>query len=250
MLKVKHLNKSFGGLKAVDNCSFNVKKNCITGLIGPNGAGKTTIFNLITGYLKPDSGTVHFKDEEITNIRPHKRARKGISRSFQSIRLFPTLSVLDNLMIAFKEDMQKLSHSFVPRKANQQKLKEKSLKILKRLNLEDKINLNAQDLSFGQKKLLEIGRCMATESKIILLDEPAAGINPTMLKAVEKLLKELHEEGKTLFIIEHNMPFIMKMAEEIIVLDYGKELAVGTPKEIQNNKRVVEAYLGKRKSNK
>jgi len=161
ILEVKNLHKEFGGLKAVNHCSFEVKENSITGLIGPNGAGKTTLFNLISGFVKPTAGHIYLKNKNITKFRPHKRAIKGLGRSFQAIRVFPEMKVIDNVLIAFKEHKQHLSHSFISTKKHRTKLHEKAVEILKRVTLHEKMHLDSNELSFGQQKLLEIAQCIA-----------------------------------------------------------------------------------------
>lgn len=248
ILELKNLGKSFGGLKAVENCSYHVEKNSITGLIGPNGAGKTTTFDLITGLLETENGAVYFKGENITGSPPHKRALAGISRTFQAVRLFPELTVLDNLLVVLEKPFQKLRHAFIKPKKELRKIHDRALEYLKEVNLEGSAHSYARNLSYGQQKLLEIIRAVATQTDLLLLDEPAAGVNPTMLRHIENLILKLHSEGKTIFIVEHNMPFIMKLCQEIIVMDEGRELMMGTPQEVQKNEKVLEAYLGAPKS--
>lgn len=233
ILEVKKLHKSFGGLKAVNDCSFEVRKNSITGLIGPNGAGKTTIFNLITGVIEKDEGQIIFEENSISSWPTHKRARAGLVRTFQAIRIFPNLNLIDNIKVALPF-------------TNESDQKNKAMELLKSVNLEEKAKLFAGELSYGQQKLLEIARCVATDPKMILLDEPAAGINPTMLNAILGYIQNLQKKGMTILVIEHDMGFIMKLCEKIIVMDYGKEIAVGKPKEIQINPLVLEAYLGRK----
>ncbi len=246
IIRVQNLHKSFGGLQAIDHCSFSVERNSITGLIGPNGAGKTTMFDLLNGLMFPDEGHVFIKDRNVTRWPTHKRARLGLARTFQAIRVFPELTALENIMVAFREHPEKLYQSFLPFKKKRQQLEEKAMGFLHKVGISEKAHLLARDLSYGQQKLLEIARCMATDADIFLLDEPAAGVNPTLLNKIKTLVLDLHKQGKTLLIVEHNMPFLMSIAHTVIVLDFGKELAVGKPEEIQNNPRVLEAYLGKK----
>jgi len=245
ILSVRNLHKSFGGIKAVNNCHFTVRRNSITGLIGPNGAGKTTAFNLITGLLKSDEGQVIFDNQDITKWPTYKRARFGLTRTFQAIRIFPELTPIENIRVTLKDNKQKIHHIFLDQKKLQKRLHEEAMELLKAVGLEKVAKLKAGELSYGQQKLLEILRAIAMDPKMILLDEPAAGVNPTMLKIIIDLIYKLQESGKTVLVIEHDMGFIMNLCEKIVVMDYGKELAMGPPKEIQKNPDVLEAYLGR-----
>ncbi|MBU0667977.1 ABC transporter ATP-binding protein [Patescibacteria group bacterium] len=247
MLKVQNLHKAFGGVKAVNHCSFTVEKGSITGMIGPNGAGKTTMFDLITGLMEPDEGHIIIKGKNVTSHPAHKRAKMGIARTFQAIRIFSEMKTLDNIVVALKDHPEKMYQAFLPLKKKQKKIEERAMELLKDVGIADKAHLNAAELSFGQQKLLEIARAVATGADLLLLDEPAAGINLTLLNQIRDYILKLNKEGKTFLIVEHNMPFIMGISEKIIVLDYGQEIAVGTPEKIQNSDRVIEAYLGKKK---
>lgn len=247
MLEIKNLYKKFGGIKAVNGCSFSVENNSITALIGPNGAGKTTVFNIVTGFMKPDEGTIVFQNEDITNMKPHKIALLGMSRTFQIIRLFPKMTVLENMLIAMPDINEKIWAALLQSKGlkkTEEELMKKAIELLEFVDLHIKTDELAENLSYGQQKLLEIAKCLASDADLILLDEPAAGINPTMLNKVAKIIKELKKKGKTILFIEHDMNFVMKLADKVVVLDYGEEIAVGKPKEIQKNQKVIDAYLG------
>lgn len=247
VLDVRGLSKDFGGIKAVNACSFSVPRGKIVGLIGPNGAGKTTVFNLITGFMQPSAGRVVLEGTNITGASPHQIARRGISRTFQSIRLFPTMTVIDNLMLACKHEREGVLDALIriPRLDDEEKQHaEQCMTMLEFVGLHAKKDELAKNLSYGQQKLLEITRALAGEPEILLLDEPAAGVNLTMLAKISGLLKKLRRQGKTILIIEHNMEFVMGLCDTVVVLDYGKEIAVGTPAQMRKNKKVLDAYLG------
>ena len=249
LLKIKNLNKSFDGIKAVNKCNFDVRENSITGLIGPNGAGKTTIFNLITGLTSPDKGEIIFEGTDITNLQSYKISNLGIARTFQLIRLLPNLTVMENLLVAKKQSGENFLTALFKQKKIKEELrinKERCLEFLKLVGLEEHANKLAINLSYGQRKLVELARCLATEADLLLLDEPVAGVNPVMREKIKKILLKLKEQGKTILIIEHDMKFVMNVCETVIVMDEGQEIAIGNPEKIQNNSRVLEAYLGEK----
>ncbi len=249
MLRVENLSKWFGGLRAVDSCSFTVRPETITGLIGPNGAGKTTVFNLLTGFLRPDKGRVIFQDEDITGLPPHRIFRKGIARTFQIPREFKEMTVLENLMLVpWGQLGERLLYPFLRPSgvAQQEKLiKARAMGVLEFLGLARLADEPAGSLSGGQKKLLEIGKTLMSEPKLVLLDEPGAGVNRTLLKSIAKSIERVCDElGTTFLLIEHDMDFVMRLCNPVIVMSEGRKLVEGEPAEVQRNEEVLEAYLG------
>ncbi len=247
MLRIRHLEKRFAGIRAIQDCSFDVEDNSITALIGPNGAGKTTVFNLITGFIRQDKGKMRYNGSSIIGMKPHAITNLGITRTFQLIRLFPKLTVLENLLLAEHHSGENLINAiFRPQrvKREERKKRRRCMLLLKLVGIEDKADSLAENLSYGQQKLVEIARVLATKADLILLDEPVAGVNPKMRRHIKDVLKRLQKAGKTILLIEHDMNFVMDVCEKVIVLDHGKEIAVGTPKQVMKDKRVLEAYLG------
>ena len=243
MLKIINLKKYFGGIKAVDNCSFEVKENTITALIGPNGSGKTTVFNLISGILKEDSGRTYFNGKEITNKSIEETSNIGISRLFQQSRLFGNLTVKENLMLAFNNEDTKFWKNLFGNRITRGK-EDKIEKISELVGILGFMNKKTRDLSFGQKRLAEIARAILKPHKFLMLDEPVAGVNPRLRNEIAKLLLKLKEKGETILLIEHDMNFTLSVSDHVIVMDEGRVIAEGNPSEIKNNKKVLEAYLG------
>ena len=250
LVKVENLNKSFGGLRAINNCSIEIKENSITGIIGPNGSGKSTLFNLITGNLKPDNGSVFYNGVDITGKEPYELFNLGILRTFQIAHEFTNLTVIENLMMVPGNQMgEKLITSIFTRnkfKKQENEIKEKALDVLKFLKIDHLINEKAGNLSGGQKKLLELARTMMVDAKIVFLDEVGAGVNKSLLKEISDSILKLNEERKYTFcIIDHDIDFITKLCDPVIVLAEGKVLFQGTAEEVKDNNEVIDSYLGK-----
>ena len=248
MLVVQEVQKSFGGLKAVDDCTLQVREGSITGLIGPNGAGKTTLFNLITGFYKPDGGTINFEGERIEGLSPDRIFHKKMFRTFQITREFERMTVLENLMIVPAGQIgEKVWNTWLRSnkvKEQEMAIKEQATDVLDFVELTHLKNEYAGTLSGGQKKLLELAKCLMAEPKMVLLDEPGAGVNPTLMNKLSDHIRKLCEErGMTFFLIEHDMEAIASVCERVMFMDAGKKIYEGTPEEVCNDPRVIEAYL-------
>ena len=249
LLELENVSIAFGGLKAIDNVSFSIEEGTIFGLIGPNGAGKTTMFNIITANYKPISGKVTCCGKDISRFKPNVIVNLGIARTFQNIRLFSSMSVLENVLIGlhndakytFFEAMFRVGRYFKEEK----RIKNRAIELLEYLGMGDKINLPANSLSYGNSRKVEIARALATNPKLLLLDEPAAGMNPKETEELcELILKMKKDFNLSVLLIEHDMPFVYRLCSEVLVLDYGKKLFNGTPQDAINNKEVIAAYLG------
>lgn len=244
MLEIKNLKKYFRGVKAVDNCSFEVKENTITALIGPNGSGKSTVFNLISGVLKEDSGKVIFNKTNITNFSPEAVSNVGISRLFQKSQLFNNLTVKENLLLALDNEDTKFWKNFTGKNKITKEKKEKIKEMLKLVEMEEFENKLGRELSYGQKRLVELARTILKPHSFLILDEPVAGIHPKLRNEISKVLQNLKRQGATILLIEHDMNFALKIVDNVIVMNNGKVIAEGKPSRIKNNKKVLEAYLG------
>ncbi|MGT2926838.1 ABC transporter ATP-binding protein [Streptococcus cuniculipharyngis] len=249
LLEVKNLTKNFGGLTAVGDVTMELNQGELVGLIGPNGAGKTTLFNLLTGVYEPSEGTVSLAGTVLNGKTPYAIASLGLSRTFQNIRLFKNMTVLENVLVGMGNTRKSnLLASFLrlPKfYTNEEELKAKALELLAIFELDKDADTLAKNLPYGQQRRLEIVRALATNPKILFLDEPAAGMNPQETAELTGLIRKIKEEfGITIILIEHDMSLVMEVTERIYVLEYGRLIAHGTPEEIKNNKRVIEAYLG------
>lgn len=249
LLQVENLDKSFGGLKAVSNVSFHLKKGEIVSIIGPNGAGKTTAFNLLTGFYLPDNGYIRFQGRDMVGLKPHAIAAAGISRTFQNIRLFNHMTVLDNIRLAFNLKKKYTMWDTLIRSKlfleQEEQITTKSFYLLEAFDIKKEQYKLAKELPYGLQRRVEIARAIATDARLLLLDEPAAGMNHTETDELMDLIRWLRREFPvTILLIEHQMKMIMEISERIIVLNFGEKIAEGTPGEIRNNMKVIEAYLG------
>ncbi len=248
MLRLQGITKTFGGVTALEDVSFNVGKGIITGVIGPNGAGKTTLFNIATGLYTQDSGRVYLEEQDISRLPPERLARLGVVRTFQNVELFGQMTVLENVMVGLhtKSKSGILSCAFkLPSHIREEKIiRDRARQWLEYSGIADSANVTASNLPFGKGRLLEIARALAMEPRVILMDEPAAGLNSRETMGLAELIKKIKASGITIILVEHDMELVMDVCDTVVVLNLGRRLAEGTPREIQENPEVIAAYLG------
>jgi len=247
LLRTEGVSKAYGGVQALNDCSIAVERGSIAGLIGPNGSGKTTLFNMITGYGRVDSGDVYLNETKITGLAPDKVFALGIGRTFQLTRVFSRLTVMENMIVAahYKEragQTGRLRNPFA--RAGGAATRQRAMELLEFTGIVKLAGDRAETLSYGQRKLLELAYVLIAEPEIILLDEPAGGVNPTLIGTISERIRELNRQGTTFLIVEHNMEFVMGLCNQVTVLDYGNAVVTGPPEEIRNDRRVLDAYLG------
>jgi branched-chain amino acid transport system ATP-binding protein len=252
-LRVESVGMAFGGIRALESVTLAIQEGELRGIIGPNGSGKTTLFNCISGFYLPTEGMIFYGDVDITRLPPHRVVETGIVRTFQTVNLFKELSLIDNVMVGFHH---KLRYSGLfdiiaksrRRRTEEKKNRERAEELLDQVGINDSPDGKAKNLPYGKQKALEIARALAAEPKVLLLDEPASGLNPSEIKALKTLLEDIHDTGVTIILIEHHMQLVMGISKKVTCLDYGRIIAEGIPSEVAANTRVVEAYLGKRET--
>jgi branched-chain amino acid transport system ATP-binding protein len=250
LLEIENMSKTFGGLKAISNVTFSLDKGRIVSIIGPNGAGKTTFFNTLTGIYKPDGGTIKFNGKSLVGLRPDQIAARGIARTFQNIRLFPDMTVIENILVGmhihFKQSAFQTLFRLPAFKKEEAEAEKKAARLMQYVGLKRVGNEIAKNLPYGAQRRLEIARALAADPLLLLLDEPAAGMNPQETEDIIRLFRDIKADmGITILLIEHDMRVVMNISEDICVMDYGEKIAEGTPQEIRANTKVIEAYLGR-----
>ncbi len=248
MLEIHGVSKSFAGVHALESIEFTVSEGQLVSMIGPNGSGKTTLFNCISGFLRPDAGKIVFQGKQIGARAPFEIAQLGLSRTFQSVRLFAKLSALENLLVSMQQHQDdsilgRFFHTPAIRR-HEATATARALELLERVKLTAHQAKPAGELSYGQRKLLSIAAALMPHPKLVLLDEPTSAVNPVAILAIRDLLREIHAEGQTILLVEHNMEFVMELSERVVVLDAGRKIAEGSPRQVREDKRVMEAYLG------
>ena len=247
VLSVINVNKNFDGTVALDDFSLDVPKNSITGIIGPNGAGKTTLFNVITGFLPADSGRVVYNGKHLNGLKPYLISRLGMTRTFQQLRLITRMTVQDNVLLSFQNQAgEHLKNTFLfpgRVKEEERRNEEKATELLSFMGIEDKASDLAEDLSYGQQKMVSLACCLASGADLLLLDEPVAGINPETIDKILAVIAKLPEEGKTVVLIEHNMDAVMQVCHRVVFMDEGKKIVEGDPESVRNDPAVLKAYL-------
>jgi ABC-type branched-subunit amino acid transport system ATPase component len=247
ILNIINVNKHFDGTVALDDFSLEIPQNSITGIIGPNGAGKTTLFNVITGFLPPDSGKILFNDMNLSRLPVYRIMRLGLARTFQQLRLITRMTVLDNILMSFQNQAgEHLKNTFLfPGlvKMQERRNKEKAKELLSFMGIEEKADDLVEDLSYGQQKMVSLACCLASGADLFLLDEPVAGINPETIEKILTVIKKLPGEGKTMIMIEHNIDAVMQVCSRVVFMDQGKKIAEGDPESVRNNPSVIKAYL-------
>jgi ABC-type branched-subunit amino acid transport system ATPase component len=249
LLEIRGLVKRFLGVTAVDQVDLAVEAGELVSVIGPNGSGKTTLFNCVTGYLAADGGRVLFRGRDLTNVAPHRVARLGVARTFQQVSVFPRLSALENLLVFLQQHQEEHLLARLLRTRRLRRLEaeavERARRLLDLVGLTDKADAGAGSLSYGQRKLLAFAAALMPDPELLLLDEPAAAVNPTMINQMKDHILALHRQGKTVVLVEHNMEVVMDISQRVVVLDHGQKIAEGSPEAIRRDSRVIEAYFGR-----